>query len=807
MKRRIKVRWKRLLSVIMMPFLIAAMIPTYGFPVLAAEGDVAINATNFPDANFREYVKKFDKNGDNVFSRDELSVVWSIDCTNMQLTSLNGIEFFYNLNGLYARDNSIHNIDLSQNDELRVIYVDENPLEKLILGKNVTSLYACNCQLESLNLQDLSNLSLLYCWGNHLSSLDISHNKKLQYLGVESNYLDEINLSNNTELQDVWISSNHISSLDLSNNTKIKSLRIGNTFISNVSDIICNLTELEYLECGGLEISELDVSTNKKLRFLDCAYTNISSIDLSNNIKLDNLKCNGTNLTQIDITNNPELINVWESYPGVEYFPYNSPVALVKMEGYTADHMVYDTGISGMVVDKDLQVKGSHTAGEPVKENVISAGCETAGSYDEVTYCSGCGEELKRVHKTISPTGHRWGEWVVTKEPTEDYKGTKTRTCSECHKEESEDIPAVDHVHNNPTLIPQKDATCTEDGLLAHYQCRCGDLFEDEACTKPFDVSAAIIPAGHDWDEGVISKPATCTEKGTKTYTCKKDPSHIRTEEIDALGHIAGSAVKENVVDAGCEEEGSYEEVVYCTVCKEELSRVSKTIPAGNHEWNDGEVITQPSCTTEGTKLYTCLKDSTHTKIENIPALGHDVSSWTVVKEATVEEEGERHGVCSRCGEEFTEVIPKINPAQPANDDWLEPLRIALACAAEAGTEQSVDYTGDFSLPYEIMKYLKDHPQVTLNYHYVNGSDECTVSIPGSKAIANPEISWYGPMWLVAYYGGGLNTVPGNGKYIIQKGDTLYALAIRFGTTIQALVDKNGIKNPNLIFAGQQLVY
>ena len=260
-------------------------------------------------------------------------------------------------------------------------------------------------------------------------------------------------------------------------------------------------------------------------------------------------------------------------------------------------------------------------------------------------------------------------------------------------------------------------------------------------------------------------------------------------------------------MDAGCEEEGSYEEVVYCTVCKEELSRVSKTIPAGNHEWNDGEVITQPSCTTEGTKLYTCLKDSAHTKTEKIPALGHDVSAWTVVKEATVEEEGERHGVCSRCGEEFTEVIPKINPAQPTNDDWLEPLRIALACAAEAGTEQSVDYTGDFSLPYEIMKYLKDHPQVTLNYHYVNGSDECTVSIPGSKAIANPEISWYGPMWLVAYYGGGLNTVPGNGKYIIQKGDTLYALAIRFGTTIQALVDKNGIKNPNLIFAGQQLVY
>ena len=41
----------------------------------------------------------------------------------------------------------------------------------------------------------------------------------------------------------------------------------------------------------------------------------------------------------------------------------------------------------------------------------------------------------------------------------------------------------------------------------------------------------------HVWDSGVVTKPATCTEKGVKTYTCAKDPSHTKTEDIPSLGH------------------------------------------------------------------------------------------------------------------------------------------------------------------------------------------------------------------------------------------------------------------------------
>ncbi len=42
--------------------------------------------------------------------------------------------------------------------------------------------------------------------------------------------------------------------------------------------------------------------------------------------------------------------------------------------------------------------------------------------------------------------------------------------------------------------------------------------------------------------------------------------------------------------------------------------------------------------------------------------------------------------------------------------------------------------------------------------------------------------------------------------YIVQRGDTLSGIALRFGTTVQNLVNLNNIQNPNLIFVGQRII-
>ena len=41
--------------------------------------------------------------------------------------------------------------------------------------------------------------------------------------------------------------------------------------------------------------------------------------------------------------------------------------------------------------------------------------------------------------------------------------------------------------------------------------------------------------------------------------------------------------MKENVVEATCTEDGSYDSVVYCSVCGEEISRDTVTVPALGH--------------------------------------------------------------------------------------------------------------------------------------------------------------------------------------------------------------------------------
>ena len=41
--------------------------------------------------------------------------------------------------------------------------------------------------------------------------------------------------------------------------------------------------------------------------------------------------------------------------------------------------------------------------------------------------------------------------------------------------------------------------------------------------------------------------------------------------------------------------------------------------------------------------------------------------------------------------------------------------------------------------------------------------------------------------------------------YVVKKGDTLSAIAKKYGTTYQKIARDNGIENPNLIFPGQKL--
>ena len=150
----------------------------------------------------------------------------------------------------------------------------------------------------------------------------------------------------------------------------------------------------------------------------------------------------------------------------------------------------------------------------------------------------------------------------------------------------------------------------------------------------------------------MITKEATETEEGVKTYTCKTC-GETKTEKLPATSHHwdHGTITKK----ATCTENG--EKTYYCTDADCNKTYV-ETIPATGHSWDDGKVTEAATCKKEGIKTYTC-KNCGETKTESIPKTEHQWDNGKVTKEATCKEEGSKTYTCSICGDTKTEVIPK----------------------------------------------------------------------------------------------------------------------------------------------------
>lgn len=354
----------------------------------------------------------------------------------------------------------------------------------------------------------------------------------------------------------------------------------------------------------------------------------------------------------------------------------NQKDATYKEEGYTGDTYCKDCGKkleTGTVIPK--LVEKEHDYGEWVLDQAPTCKkygarhriCKNCGDRDvdvldkvdhtwklisttpatctigEIQHykCSVCGE-TKDV--TLSnPLGeHSWDNGKVTKEATCTEDGEKTYTCTVCNTTKTEVIPATGHQHKE--VRNAKKATCTEDGYTGDTYCK--------DCGEKLETGSVIKKLGHTWDNGVITKEATETEEGVKTYTCKTC-GETKTEKIPATSHHwdQGTITKK----ATCTENG--EKTYYCTDADCNKTYV-ETIPATGHSWDDGKVTEAATCKKEGIKTYTC-KNCGETKTESIPKTEHQWDNGKVTKEATCKEEGSKTYTCSICGDTKTEVIPK----------------------------------------------------------------------------------------------------------------------------------------------------
>ena len=188
------------------------------------------------------------------------------------------------------------------------------------------------------------------------------------------------------------------------------------------------------------------------------------------------------------------------------------------------------------------------------------------------------------------------------------------------------------------------------------------ELYTDGTVAIPNDTGSGFVTANHVWVAKETVKP-TCTAQGYTVYECSKCGATKNDDFVNG-GHVAGDAVKENVVASTCTEAGSYDLVVYCKVCGDEMSRETKTSGLADHK--NAVSIKDDVYHTWTCKVCSHAYDEEHTK-----------------------EEDDDHYWCEICGwEKAKPVTPSPDPEEPVLGD-VEPqfnvglvALIAIACGA-----------------------------------------------------------------------------------------------------------------------------
>ena len=297
-------------------------------------------------------------------------------------------------------------------------------------------------------------------------------------------------------------------------------------------------------------------------------------------------------------------------------------------------------------------------------------------------YCTICDNEEAETVETqkiiIKPA-------TCTEDGILQYNAIFTKECFEA-QQKKKNIDSLNH--QNTEIKNKKEATCNEEGYSGDTYCKdCGLLLSK---------GETIPETGHTWNAGTRTKEPTCTENGELVYACKIC-GKTKSEEIPAVGH---KAVIDEAVAPTCEESGKTEgshcslcgiilkaqeeipatghkEVIdkavaatceragkaegsHCSVCGT-IIKAQMEVPATGHNWISGNTIKEPTCEKAGQKEYYCSV-CWKTKVENIPTTGHKWSNaYTVVKNETCTEPGERYIQCINCGaikEGSVETIP-----------------------------------------------------------------------------------------------------------------------------------------------------
>ncbi len=242
---------------------------------------------------------------------------------------------------------------------------------------------------------------------------------------------------------------------------------------------------------------------------------------------------------------------------------------------------------------------------------------------------------------------------------------------------------------------------------------------------------------------------ATCTDDGVMTYACGCGHSYTTSiPKLSATGtHTPGTAVRENEVEGTCLVAGTYDEVVYCSVCNtHEISRTQKTGELGDHNFVGGsceycggsEIITDPTI-----KISDVVADGTDTVNVELSVINNPgISSLKVFVEYDEKIVLENVSFTSLFGSYVTAPTPYSNPQtinmmSPMEDvtsDGVFATLIFDVSGLSAGDEANVFVTYDQDNTFD-----SNFNFVTFNV--LDGKiiipDSCVNHIPGTPVKEN----------------------------------------------------------------------
>ena len=330
-------------------------------------GEVAISVKNFPDEIFKNHIAKYiDEDKSGTLSNEEIGSVQTYPLNGLGITSLQGIEVFYNLVKLSCTDNQLTDLDLSNNRKLKTVDCSRNMLTRLNLSgtKRLENLRCDRNQLTELDLSNNLKLRNLICTGNLLTSLDLSENYWLDYVDCKENPLKILDLSHarpelrNAQDEGVVVDTTYkeanngpaidatnfpdetfrdyvLSVIDQDENgilseqemrwtlsievyglsdpaliglqyfTALEELTIEDSNLTKLD--VSRFRELTTLKLKRNQLTELDVSKNIELEFLYCSENALTELDVSRNKELMVLDCKGNQLVKMDVSENPHL--------------------------------------------------------------------------------------------------------------------------------------------------------------------------------------------------------------------------------------------------------------------------------------------------------------------------------------------------------------------------------------------------------------------------------------------------------------------------------------------------------------------